>query len=91
MLELAERLQVPFIILDFQATEDQLRERITKRFEQGADPSEANLEVLDYQLKNREPLAPEEQASVISVNTAEAGFAEELVKVTVSRQNQSTI
>ena len=86
MRQLAERLQVPFLILDFQAREEQLRERIAKRLEQGADPSEADLEVLDYQRKNQEPLAPEEQGFVIPVNTEEARFAERLLKDVTQRQ-----
>lgn len=67
MRDLAKRLDVPYVILDFEASEAQLRERITKRLEQGADPSEANLEVLEHQLKTREPLTPEEQLFVIAV------------------------
>ncbi len=86
MRELAERLKVPFLILDFQATDAQLHERITKRLEQGADPSEANLAVLDHQLKTREPLTPEEQGFGIRVNTTDAGFADRLLDDVMQRQ-----
>ncbi len=86
MREMAGRLNVPFLILDFQATDEQLRERITERLNQGADPSEANLDVLDYQIKNREPLTREEQAFVIPVNTADADFAERLRNDLAQRQ-----
>ena len=78
MRELAKRLNVPFVILDFEATEEQLRERITNRLKQGADPSEASLDVLEYQLKNQEPLGPEELEFSIPVNTDAANFVEEL-------------
>ena len=86
MRQLAERLKVPFLILDFQATDEQLRERIAERLKQAADPSEANLEVLEYQLKTREPLLPEEQAFVMPVNTADANFAERLLEEVVQHQ-----
>ena len=67
MREFAQRLNVPYVILDFEATEEQLRERITKRLKERADPSEANWEVLEQQIKSREPLTPEEQQYVIPV------------------------
>jgi predicted kinase len=72
MRALAERLGVPYVILDFEATEEQLRERITNRLKQGADPSEANLDVLEQQIKTREPLTPEEQPFVWPVNSQQA-------------------
>jgi predicted kinase len=78
MRVLAERLQVAFLILDFEATDEQLRERITKRMNEGRDPSDANLDVLEQQIKTREPLTPGEQEFVISVNTQQANFAGEL-------------
>jgi len=80
MRSLANRLDVPFHLLDFQADEEQLRERISKRLEAGADPSEANLDVLNLQLRNCEALTPEEQANAIPVNTAEPEFASRLLE-----------
>lgn len=79
MRELAEHLSVPFVILDFEASEEQLRQRIANRLTQGADPSEANLDVLEHQLETREPLKPEEQQFVIPVNTEEANFRDRLL------------
>ncbi len=78
MRELANRLNVPFMILDFKATKEQLRKRIRNRLKEGADPSEASLDVLEYQLKNQEPLGPEELEFSIPVNTEAANFVEEL-------------
>ena len=77
--ELAGRLEVPFFILDFQARDEVLRERIANRLRQGADPSEANLEVLDNQLKNRESLDLDEEPFVIAVNTEDPDSTERLV------------
>ncbi len=67
---LAQKLKVPFVILDFEAPEALLRARIEQRLAEGADPSEANLEVLAAQLAKREPLSEEERRHAIQV-TAE--------------------
>lgn len=66
---LAGRLGVPFAVLDFQAQETTLRRRIVARHTGGRDASEADLAVLDHQLASREPLAPEEQADVVAVDS----------------------
>lgn len=48
--ELAQVLDVPFRILHCTAPEAELRRRIEERLRAGTDASEADLEVLDYQL-----------------------------------------
>jgi predicted kinase len=63
---------LPFVILDCHAQEAVLRARITERERRGGDPSEADLIVLEHQLKTREPLNSGEQASAI-VFDAERG------------------
>ncbi|MCD6680203.1 MAG: AAA family ATPase [Burkholderiaceae bacterium] len=68
--ELAERLDVPFSILACEAVESVLRERIEARLARGADPSEADLRVLERQLAGREPLLGNEQANAIVVDTS---------------------
>jgi predicted kinase len=65
--DLACRLGVPFLILDFQAPEVVLRERIEWRLAAGADPSEANLEVLEMQLKGQEPLTAGEMRVAMGI------------------------
>ena len=65
--DLARRLDVRFVILDFQANEDKLRERVLARQRSGADASEADLAVLDDQLANDQPLAADEQAEEFHV------------------------
>jgi len=69
---LAGRLGVPFAVLDFQAQETTLRQRIVARHEGGRDASEADLAVLEHQLASREPLAPDEQADVIAVDSEQS-------------------
>jgi hypothetical protein len=58
---LAESLGIPFVILDFPADEATCRERIRQRMREKADASEATEQVLDRQLRLREPLTEREQ------------------------------
>lgn len=63
---LAAELGVAFVIVDFKASDSTLRARIVQRAANGSDASDADLAVLDHQLRSREPLAPEEQAFVVA-------------------------
>jgi aminoglycoside phosphotransferase family enzyme/predicted kinase len=67
--ELAHRRAVPFVVLDFDAPEKVLRERVAQRAATGSDASEAGLSVLERQIAFREPLVPEERLAAISVDT----------------------
>jgi aminoglycoside phosphotransferase family enzyme/predicted kinase len=62
--ELAERLGLRFVIIDFQAHAQVLRERVRLRGQQGTDASEADVAVLDDQLAHAQALQPDELASV---------------------------
>lgn len=68
--ELGERRGVPFSILDCTADARVLRERVATRLAQAADPSEADLPVLERQLAHREPLSDDERACAIVVDTS---------------------
>ena len=82
--ELALRLAVPFLILDFQAPEMMLRERIGLRLAAGADPSEANLEVLEMQLKGQEPLMVDEMEVAMGI-TPELALDEDAVEAYLAK------
>lgn len=71
---LANTKKVEFIILDFTASEDILRERIIQRTQ---DASDADISVLETQLLNLQPLDEFEQAYsyTISANTAAIDIA----------------
>lgn len=71
-LELAQELNVPFFILDITAPETLLRERVMQRMQHGRDASEADIAVLENQLRNSEPLDDRELAVAIEVNTKQA-------------------
>ena len=66
---LARRRGVPFVVLDFDAPEKMLRERVARRAEAGADASEADLAVLERQMRFREPLSPQERLAAITIDT----------------------
>ena len=58
--DLAHQLQVPFHILVFQAAPEILRRRITNRLAENKDASDADLEVLESQLKHQQHLDADE-------------------------------
>jgi aminoglycoside phosphotransferase family enzyme/gluconate kinase len=67
----AARCGAPFVILDAQAPEPLMRERLRRREREGVDASEAGPAVLDQQLTVQEPLGPDEEPSVVRVRTEE--------------------
>ena len=64
---LAAECGAHFALLECSAPETELRERITRRLSEAKDASDADLSVLDLQLRVREPIAAEEGA--ITVDT----------------------
>ena len=63
-------LNVPFVILDFHAPKEQLKQWIRERAERNTDASDAGVEVLEHQMATHQALASDEQAWVIRVDTA---------------------
>ncbi|MDD3762036.1 MAG: AAA family ATPase [Nevskiales bacterium] len=72
---LAAELGVPLHILACSAPDDELRRRVRKRAEKGADASEAGVEVLERQFATVEPPAADEAALVIPLATDLPGAA----------------
>ena len=68
--QLAAELAVDFLILDCQAPDPLLRERVSRRQQLGRDPSEADLAVLELQVQQRQPLSDEESAHSIALDTS---------------------
>lgn len=62
---LAEELRVPYVIVDFVVSAATLRARVQERGERATDASEADIGVLERQLRTAEPLSPDEQAETI--------------------------
>lgn len=63
--QLAQARSVPFLILDFVAAEATLRARIIERQRRQQDASEADIAVLEHQLRIQEPLQTEELTFVV--------------------------
>jgi hypothetical protein len=70
LLELADRLGVPAVILHCSAPVAVLRERVRQRMESRLDASEAGLDVLERQPGYWEPFAADEVARVVTVDTS---------------------
>jgi aminoglycoside phosphotransferase family enzyme/predicted kinase len=68
---IAERINSPFVILDFHAPLEVLRERIALRLARADDASEADFAVLEHQIGAREPLTPAERAASFAVDATE--------------------
>ena len=77
---LANKLQATFIILEFQATETTLKERIINRAKDKSEPSEADLQVLTSQLNKFVCLNEDEKKNAIVVDTEIVVKISELAK-----------
>ncbi len=84
---LAEELGVPFLILDCEAPDQILRERVSQRGQ--TDVSEANLAVLERQLASREPLSEIEQTLALIVDTTTAPVGRDLASTLRTRLNEN--
>ena len=71
----ASRVGVPFAIVSFSASEATLRERVARRTAQGGDASDADLAVLEQQLRTQEPLGRDELSVTVSCDS-EGALAE---------------
>lgn len=67
MRRVAERNGVPFAIMSCQAEEKILRARVESRKARGQDAAEADISILERQIKALEPFNDAEQPTVISV------------------------
>ncbi len=72
---LAQALAVPFAIVDFTAPVAELRRRVVSRAQAAVDASEADVGVLEHQLKTHDPLAEQELPFSFSVDASSAGAA----------------
>ena len=66
--ELATRLGAQFVILHFEARPETLRQRVRRRTARGDDASDADLAVLEAQLRQAHGLDPAEAGAVIVVD-----------------------
>ncbi len=78
--QLAEQCNAPLHILDFDLPEEILRQRVQARSAEGRDASEADVSVLEQQLKTHEPLTSEESEFAIEAESVESVAARLLRK-----------
>lgn len=71
-IDLANSLHIPFLIINYRASIDTLRQRIKQRALENDNVSDATLAVLDHQLETYEQFTITEQSSVINVDTEPA-------------------
>ncbi|HEX7646367.1 MAG TPA: AAA family ATPase, partial [Noviherbaspirillum sp.] len=76
---LAAGMPVPFFILELQASDKTLRERVAARAKTGGDPSDADVDVLERQLAHYIPLSAPEREHAVVID-AEKGFDEAAVQ-----------
>jgi aminoglycoside phosphotransferase family enzyme/predicted kinase len=69
-ISMSENMGIPWAILHVHAPEQVLAARVVERQSHGGDPSEADLPVLESQLKRLEPLCGKETAASVSVDTS---------------------
>jgi len=81
---LADKLGVPFLILDCDAEIQELERRITSRLASQSDASEATLEVLNAQRASQEALTGGEMQYVLRVDTGRMPIEE--IKAALSRR-----
>ncbi|WP_426415879.1 AAA family ATPase [Aestuariirhabdus sp. LZHN29] len=74
-----EEQGVPFLILSCEAELDNIRRWIQTRADEGGDASEANLDVLEQQLKSSEPLTEQEMHYRKLVKTDDQDSVDSLV------------
>lgn len=70
--QLAERLELPFVIFDCKAPPEQLRGRVAERATRGRDASEADVAVLERQLEHQEALGHDEAMLIFTIQTGAA-------------------
>ena len=85
-IRLARTARLPLVILDVQASDTTLRARISERARQQNDPSEATLDVLDHQLRTQEPLAPDEVALAIRIDSESSSDIQRVAAKILSRK-----
>jgi len=78
--DLARELGAPFHILNVHAPKDILEQRINRRKIVGADPSDADRKVLQYQFKNSDTIRNELQQFVTDIDSTNYFDAQKLSK-----------
>jgi predicted kinase len=68
---LADELNIPFLVLHFTAPNELLIQRVTQRQQENKDASEANRHVLEAQISHQHPPASEEQPLTLEIDSSD--------------------
>lgn len=71
-LVLAQRLGVPFVIVDCALDEQSVRDRLQARCARGEDASEATVAIMEQQVQDQDYLSQQEQQYVVRFDTRQA-------------------
>lgn len=82
---LAMRLRAPYLIVSCKADRAELTARVSKRLREGHDPSDADLAILDAQLRTMQPLTAQELTRAVVVDTRDMDAVERVVSAVKSR------
>lgn len=85
MRQLADRLQVPFVILHCVAPHTMIEQRIQIRQQIGQDPSDATLNVLNAQRHRAQSLRIDEQQLTLTVDTSQKDYVKTLLGTLLER------
>ncbi len=89
--ELAERLKVPFLLIEFTAERAVLESRIADRQATDTDPSDATAEVLALQFAEVEPLTAAEQLATVSIPAEQEWTTEMLVQLVRDCRSEASL
>jgi predicted kinase len=67
--DLGSELGIPFVIVSVTASDATLRQRVAARAAAGKDASDADTDVLDHQQHTQDPLAVDEQPSIVTIKS----------------------
>jgi len=87
-VELAKRLEIPWVFVHCSASVPVLNARVTQRLEMGMDISEANDAVLQLQLETAQPLDVSERARTLSVETQSDIDVNAIIKRLISKLDE---
>jgi len=88
-LDLAASRGNQCLIVDCHAHAEVLAQRLEHRAQQHTDPSDAGLDVLQWQLRNAEPLSRAERGQCIDVQTAEPSALRDALAAIAARRSDA--
>jgi aminoglycoside phosphotransferase family enzyme/adenylate kinase family enzyme len=83
----ADRLGIPFRIIDCDAGHSILAQRIAERMQYGNDASEATMEVLERQQETHDPFSEDEEKITFTIDSTEASSMRTIIEKVAALMN----